>query len=193
MITAIILAAGESRRMGEPKMLMSWKKSTVLQTVITTLQAAGVSDILIITGGNKEKVEALIGKSAQTIFNEGYQQGGMLSSVQLGLSVKKLEAEAALICLGDQPQVEERTVRLVCESFREHPTKISVPSYQMRRGHPWLAPISYWDEILAMKAPLTPRDFLANNSHNIQYVEVETESILADLDTPDEYSKSVHD
>jgi len=193
MITAIVLAAGESKRMGQPKMLMPWKKSTVLQTVISSLQSAELIDILVVTGGAHEQVEVLIGKSAQTIFNEGYQKGGMLSSLQLGLSVKKLEAEAALICLGDQPQVEERTVRLICESFLQHPTKVSVPSYQMRRGHPWLAPLSYWEEIINMKAGLTPRDFLSGHAGDIHYVDVETPSIIADLDTPDDYLKSDYD
>ncbi len=117
MITAIILAAGESKRMGEPKMLMPWGKSTVLQTVISTFQASGVKDILVVTGGAHQQVEELIGRTVEIVFNENYQTGEMLSSIQLGLSVKKREASAALICLGDQPQVEERSVRSVCNAF----------------------------------------------------------------------------
>jgi molybdenum cofactor cytidylyltransferase len=74
MITAIILAAGESKRMGQPKMLMPWGKSTVLQTVISTVQAAGVADILVVTGGSRHQIEMLIGKSVQTVFNEEYEK-----------------------------------------------------------------------------------------------------------------------
>ena len=92
MITAIILAAGESKRMGEPKMLMPWGKSTVLQTVISTFQASGIKDILVVTGGAHQQVESLIGKTVETVFNENYQSGEMLSSIQLGLSVKMREA-----------------------------------------------------------------------------------------------------
>jgi molybdenum cofactor cytidylyltransferase len=76
MITAIILAAGESARMGEPKMLMPWGRSTVLQTVISTLQAADVRDILLVTGGARERVERLVGKTVQTIYNEDYKKAG---------------------------------------------------------------------------------------------------------------------
>lgn len=190
MITAIVLAAGESKRMGEPKMLMPWGKSTVLQTVISTLQSAGVKDILVVTGGAHQQVEALIGKTVETVFNEDYQNGEMLSSIQLGLTVKMREASAALICLGDQPQVEERSVRKICNAFLTSKSKIVVPSYQMQRGHPWLVARSVWDELLALKSPKTPRDFLRKNARSIQYVIVETQSVIADLDTPEDYLKS---
>ncbi|MHB8778035.1 MAG: nucleotidyltransferase family protein [Anaerolineales bacterium] len=187
MITAIILAAGESKRMGEPKMLMPWGKSTVLQTVISTFQASGIKDILVVTGGARQQIEVLIGKTVQTVFNEDYKNGEMLSSIQLGLSVKMREASAALICLGDQPQVEERSVRSICNAFLETKSQIVVPSYQMQRGHPWLVARSLWDELLAMKSPKTPRDFLKKHARTIHYVLVNTPSVIADLDTPEDY------
>lgn len=187
MITAIILAAGESKRMGEPKMLMPWGKSTVLQTVISTFQASGIKDILVVTGGARQQIEGLIGKTVQTVFNEDYKNGEMLSSIQLGLSVKMREASAALICLGDQPQVEERSVRSICNAFLETKSQIVVPSYQMQRGHPWLVARPLWDELLAMKSPKTPRDFLRKHARTIHYVLVNTPSVIADLDTPEDY------
>jgi molybdenum cofactor cytidylyltransferase len=190
MITAIILAAGESKRMGEPKMLMPWGKSTVLQTVISTFQAAGVKDILVVTGGAHQQVEMLIGKTVEIVFNENYQNGEMLSSIQLGLSVKMREASAALICLGDQPQVEERNVRKICNAFLANKPQIVVPSYQMHRGHPWLVARSLWDDLLTFKAPKTPRDFLKKYARAIHYVNVDTASVMADLDTPEDYLKS---
>lgn len=189
MITAIILAAGQSKRMGEPKMLMPWGKSTVLQTVISTFQSAGVEDILVVTGGARAQVEALIGKTVQTVFNEEYEKGEMLSSIQAGLSAKTREAGAALICLGDQPQVQERTVRRVCDAFMLNKSQLVVPSFEMQRGHPWLVARPLWDELRALKSPSTPRDFLKKHSRQIHYVEVDSPSILQDLDTPDDYTK----
>ena len=189
MITAIILAAGESKRMGEPKMLMPWGKSTVLQTVISTFQAAGINDILVVTGGARQQVESLIGKTVQTIFNEAYEKGEMLSSIQVGLSAKMREASAALICLGDQPQVKERSVRSICDAFLKNKSQIVAPSYQMQRGHPWLVAHPLWDELLKMKSPQTPRDFLKKNARKIHYVNVDTPSVLEDLDTPEDYLK----
>jgi molybdenum cofactor cytidylyltransferase len=189
MITAIILAAGESKRMGEPKMLMPWGKSTVLQTVISTFQAAGVNDILVVTGSAHEKIESLIGKTVQTIFNENYANGEMLSSIQLGLKEKMREASAALICLGDQPQVQIRTVQSVCEAFHNTKSKLIVPSYQMHRGHPWLVARPLWDELLKLRSPKSPRDFLNKHSRNIMYINVETSTVIEDLDTPEDYLK----
>ncbi len=86
MIAAIILAAGQSRRMGQPKMLLPWGKTTVLETVIATFRAADVDDILVVTGGDREQVESLVRDSARTVFNPGYAAGEMLRSVQTGLA-----------------------------------------------------------------------------------------------------------
>lgn len=190
MITAIILAAGESKRMGQPKMLMPWGKSTVLQTVISTFQTAGVDDILVVTGGSRREVEALIGKSVQTVFNEKYGQGEMLSSVQVGLAAKKMEARAALIGLGDQPQIQERSVQRILQEYNRTNAPLIVPSYQMHRGHPWLVAREFWDQILKMCPPESPRDFLNRHAHDIHYIELDTPSILQDLDTPEDYLKS---
>lgn len=189
MITAIILAAGESKRMGEPKMLMPWGKSTVLQTVISTFQTAGISDILVVTGGARRQVESLIGKTVQTIFNEDYEKGEMLSSIQVGLSAKMREASAALICLGDQPQVNERNVRNICDAFLKNKSLLVVPSYEMQRGHPWLIARSLWDELLEMKPPRTSRDFLKKHARKIHYINMDSPSVIEDLDTPEDYLK----
>ena len=189
MITAIILAAGESKRMGQPKMLMPWGKSTVLQTVISTVQAAGIADILVVTGGARSQIEMLIGKTVQTVFNEEYEKGEMLSSIQAGLTAKIREASAALICLGDQPQIKERSVRRVCDTFLASKSNIVAPSYDMHRGHPWLIARPLWDELLTIKSPHTPRDFLKKFARKINYVEVDTPSIIEDLDTPEDYLK----
>lgn len=189
MITSIVLAAGESKRMGEPKMLMPWGKSTVLQTVISTLQSSGVNDILVITGGARAQIESLVGKTVQTIFNKDYANKEMLTSIQLGLEAKMREASAALICLGDQPQIQERSVRAIIEAWNQTKSKIIIPSYEKQRGHPWLIAREYWDEILNMSADKSMRDFLKKHKDNIFYVNVDTPSILQDLDTPEDYLK----
>lgn len=190
MISAIVLAAGESKRMGQPKMLLPWGKSTVLQTVISTLQTAGVDDILVVTGGAHQPVDMLIGKSVQTVYNEHYAEGEMLSSLQAGLSVKKTEASAVLICLGDQPQLQVRSVQRILQTYKELQAPIIVPSYQLHRGHPWMVVRELWDEILKMRAPKTPRDFLNHHHKDILYLELDTPTILQDLDTKEDYLKS---
>ena len=119
-ISAIILAAGKSVRMGQQKMLMPWGNTTVLGKVIDTLQAAGIEDIVLVTN-SKIAPQVTIYKLRVT-FNDG---GEMLTSIQLGLQAQKPSAEATLICLGDQPQVEERSVRNVSDAFRQNKSSIS--------------------------------------------------------------------
>jgi molybdenum cofactor cytidylyltransferase len=191
MIAAIILAGGQSKRMGQPKMLLPWGKLTVLEHVITTFINAGLQDILVVTGGAREQVEqALEGYPVQKTHNEDHAAGEMLSSLQKGLKEIPNQAQAALIGLGDQPQVQEETVRLICETFQESKSSLIVPSFQMRRGHPWLVARPLWGEVLTLEPPATPRDFLNRHAGDIHYVDVETPSVLADLDTPEDYQRS---
>ncbi len=193
MISALILAAGQSKRMGQPKMLLPWGKTSVLGQVIEVVRAAGVEDILVITGGARREVERIVKQHAvRTAHNADYASGEMLSSLQTGLRAlrENASAEAALICLGDQPQVEERSVRAVVSRFVETGAGLIVPSYRMRRGHPWLAARPLWGEILQMQSLQSSRDFLNRHAVEIEYVMVDSPSILSDLDTPEDYLKS---
>ncbi len=191
MISAIILAAGQSRRMGQPKMLLQWGKLTVIEQVITTFSNAGIEDIVVVTGNARDRVEAATAPyPVRRIYNEDFVNGEMLSSLQCGLRAMSEQVQAALIGLGDQPQVQERIVRCVCKAYRESQPRLVVPSFQMRRGHPWLVARSLWEELLHMNPPESPRDFLRRHANEIHYVEVGTPSILTDLDTPEDYQKS---
>jgi molybdenum cofactor cytidylyltransferase len=191
MIPAIILAAGESKRMGQPKMLLPWGEVTVLGQVISTYQAAGVRDVLVVTGGAREQVDGIVRQhGARSVFNEQFTGGGMLSSLQYGLrflSQEEPEVEATLIGLGDQPQVQAGAVRRIWEAFEKQPARLIVPSFQMRRGHPWLVERTLWQELLELRPPQSPRDFLNWHAEEILYVEIDNSSILADLDTPQDY------
>lgn len=190
MITAVILAAGESKRMGQPKMLLPWGNEKVLTHVVNVFQNAGIEDILVVTGGAREQVERLLsGQRVRTVYNEAHAGGEMLSSVQCGIKSVARQTQAMLIGLGDQPQVREGSVRRVCEAFRESKSNLVVPSYRLRRGHPWLVAQPLWDELLEMKSPQSPRDFLNAHRNDIHYVEVDDPNILADLDTPEDYER----
>ena len=188
MITAIVLAAGQSKRMGEPKMLLPWGDTTVLEHVIHTLRSAGLEDILVVTGGNRDGVEALVQGSARAVFNPDYRKGEMISSLQVGL--REASGVAILVVLGDQPQVQKSTLELVYEVFFRTDSSIIVPSYNMRRGHPWIISKKHWGEILEMGMGDSLRDFLNRHADEIQYVDVDDPGILQDLDTPADYLKS---
>ncbi|MGB8983691.1 MAG: nucleotidyltransferase family protein [Anaerolineales bacterium] len=192
MISAIILAAGSSRRMGQPKMLLPWGKVTVIEHVIATFMDAGIQDILLVTGGAHEQVEeSTVHYPIRRIYNKDHAAGEMLSSLRCGLrALETTPADAALIGLGDQPQVEAQSVRSIRAAYHESRSRLIVPSFQRRRGHPWLVARPLWEELLAMQPPESPRDFLNKHANEIHYVDVNTPSILADLDTPEDYQRS---
>jgi molybdenum cofactor cytidylyltransferase len=198
-IAAILLAAGESRRMGQPKLLMHWGETSVLGQVVAMF-AAGLStdsstnyEILVVTGGARALVEAEVARLAlqypvRVVYNPEYVLGGMLSSIKAGLLALGQETRSALIGLGDQPQVREETVRHICTAFFQTESPIVIPSFQGRRGHPWLVTKPLWPELLALPSSTTPRQFLDAHSEQIEYV-LADESILQDLDTPEDYNR----
>jgi len=198
-ISVIILAAGESRRMGQPKLLLPWGETTVLGKVITTFAAGLVPvatdgwEIIVVTGAASRHVENLVlqlsnNYPVHTINNPDYANSGMLGSLQAGLRAVSSTGGAALIGLGDQPQVRPETIQSICAAYFQTGSSLVVPSFRQRRGHPWLASRSLWPEILALPATTTSRQFLNAHIKDIEYVPAD-ESILQDLDTPEEYGR----
>jgi molybdenum cofactor cytidylyltransferase len=188
--TALVLAAGLSRRMGRFKLTLPWGEHTVVGEVVATLEAAGLAKIVVVTGNGADEVSAaLAATSARCVHNAGYATGEMLGSIQTGLAAMGPAVQAALLCLGDQPQMEADTVRAVLAAGDVACWgKIVIPSYRMRAGHPILLPRWLWPEILACQGTL--RDVMAAHRDQTEYLTVQTPSILADLDTPEDYKTS---
>jgi molybdenum cofactor cytidylyltransferase len=196
VIAAVVVAAGESKRMGRPKLVMPWGETTVIGKVLTTLAVAGLDEIVVVTGGAHQEVEAALidmpfarNVILQTVYNPNFADGEMLSSIQVGLSHMKREDQAALLALGDQPQIQVEVIREVLKAYHAGGARLVVPSYQMRRGHPWLIDRSLWRIVLDMHSPMTMRDFLRQQQDEIGYVNVNTPAILTDLDTPEDYQR----
>jgi molybdenum cofactor cytidylyltransferase len=190
MIAAIVLAAGLSKRMGRFKLLLPWGERTVIGQVVAALESARFSQIVVVTGHRAGEVEAaLAGTAARMAFNPDYASGEMLSSIQAGLRAVGECVEAALLCLGDQPQIETATVQAVLAAGQESEwERIVIPSYRMRGGHPILLPAWLWPEIIACAGTL--RDVMAAHRDQTHYVAVDTPTVLADLDTPEEYANA---
>lgn len=191
IIGAVVLAAGMSRRMGQPKQLLPWGKTTVIGQVVNVLQAAQVAQIVVVTGKSREQVEqTLKNTSAQCVFNPRYETSEMLTSLKVGISRLHDEIQAVLVVLGDQPQIQVSVVQGLIEQYRLGKGLLIVPSYQMRRGHPWLVDRSLWQEILQMDDEReSMRNFLNHHAQDIVYYLVGTPSILTDMDTPEDYQQ----
>ena len=192
MIAAIVLAAGLSRRMGRPKLSLPWRDTTVIGQVVAVLSAAGVDEILVVTGGARQEIEnALSATSARLVFNLRFEASEMIDSLQVGLAQLSPSVEAALVALGDEPQIRSPVVQAVLQAYQERPCGLIVPSYQMKRGHPWLVDRILWDELSQISPPETLRDFLGRHAADIRYLPVSTDTILRDLDTPDDYTREM--
>jgi molybdenum cofactor cytidylyltransferase len=188
IIGAVVLAAGESKRMGKPKLVLPWKDTTVVGQVVETLFSAGIHDVTIVTGGHRDLVEnALSSTPVRLVHNQNFHNDNMLESVKVGIKSLPEDNQAILIVLADQPRVKERTIRSICNEYHIGTFPIVFPSWNMRRGHPWLLDRSYFDELLAMEEGLTLRDFLKYHTDVIHYLEVDDPSILQDIDTLEQY------
>jgi molybdenum cofactor cytidylyltransferase len=191
LIAAVVAAAGRSTRMGEPKQLLPWGEHTVLGTVARNLDAAGAAPVLCVVGHRADEMSAALGDApAQLLPNPDYLQGEMLSSYQVG--VRHLLSLGTpflgtLLALGDQPHVPVAVIRQVIEAARTSPDKIVMPSYEMRRGHPFYFPARLWPELLALTFEETLRVVTQRNQAAIIYVNVDTDAILRDMDTPADY------
>jgi len=193
-ISAVVPAAGLSSRMGGPlpKPLLPWGSSTVIETVVSTLLAAAVDEVIVVTGHRADEIEArLAGYAVRCVRNPHYARGGMLSSIQAGLRAADSETAAALLALADQPQMEVGVARQVVQAFRAGDGHgLIVPSYALRRGHPITLPRRLWPEILALHAGDSLRSVIQRHASEIEYLAVNTPSVLADLDTPEQYAIS---
>ena len=190
MISAIVLAAGQSKRMGSPKINLPWGERTVLGQVLSTLLKAQVGEIILVTGAYAVfGVDDLLNQGIKQVPNPDYVSGEMLSSFQVGLQAAADDSQAALLALGDQPQMELGVVQEVVHTYTLSQPPILIPSYHLRRGHPGVISRRLWDEILSMKPPATMRDFLHVHAEEIQYLEVATATVLQDLDTPEDYQR----
>ena len=189
-IAALILAAGMSQRMGQPKMVLPWGDETIIEHVASQVLGAGLKDVTIVVGGSREKVEAALrGKPVRFVFNPSYLDGEMLHSLQAGLRALPDGCQAALVVLGDMPRIKMDVIREVLLEYQRTEAALVIPSYRMRRGHPWLIDRELWSELLALAPPLTVRDFIDRNRLRVRYVTVEDETVLADLDTPEDYHR----
>lgn len=190
MIAAVLLAAGQSQRMGRPKMILPWKNGeTIIVHVARVFVEAGADPVVIVTGADRELVEgALEGLPIRFVHNPDYSAGGMLSSVQAGLaSLTMPEIEAAAVAPGDIPFLMPETVRALLERWRARPYPLLAPSYERRRGHPMLLARAEWPGVMAVERGKTMRDFFRARAEEIEYLVVDDPGVLADIDTPGEY------
>jgi molybdenum cofactor cytidylyltransferase len=201
-IWAVVLAAGESTRMGTQKLLLPFGETTIIGAVVRTAAASRVEGTMVVLGADREEVRREVedaietagqgrgdGRAAEITFaiNENYRLG-MLTSIQAGLRALPEGATAAVVMLGDQPFLPPRVVERVIAAYETGRPGIVIPTFQGRRGHPVLIDLGYKDEVLGIEPLDGLRALMRAHSGDILEVDVGDANILRDLDTPEDYA-----
>jgi molybdenum cofactor cytidylyltransferase len=187
MLSAILLAAGESKRMGKPKQLMPLGKHTLLEQAIDNLLDSSVDETIVVVGHQAEEIaKAIAGRPVKIVINPDYRQG-MSTSIIAGLILADPRSQAVMLALGDQPLVASRTINQLIEAFNSHNKGIAVPTYQGRRGHPIIFGIRYKAELLKLKGDIGGREIIRDHPDDVLMVPVDSESVVSDIDTREDY------
>ncbi|MBA7641465.1 Nicotine blue oxidoreductase [subsurface metagenome] len=188
MISAILLAAGESKRMGELKQLMPFgQNTTIVEQAIDNLLSAAVNEVIVVVGYRAEEViKSIVGKPVKIAINPNYRQG-MSTSIIAGLNLVDSRAQAVMLTLGDQPLINSQTVNRLIEEFHNHDRGIAIPTYQGRRGHPIIFAIKYKEKLLELKSDIGGRQIVKDHPDDILEVAVNAGGIITDIDTISDY------
>lgn len=196
MIIAIILAAGESRRMGQPKALLPIDGMTFIERIVSAFQSTPIARTIVVLGHNAEEMQRHIRDlPVDIVVNEAYKRGQLSSLIaairEIQSSSYAENVDGILVHLVDHPYVNVDLVGLMIEKFYATKKWIVVPRYHGRRGHPVLFSRSLFAELLA--APLDQGAKSVVHGHRDETLEVDTEEegITIDIDTPDAYQKYV--
>jgi len=187
MISAILLAAGESKRMGKPKQLMPFGQNTVVEQVIDNLLSSVVNEVIVVVGYRAEEViKSIVGKPVKIAINPNYQQG-MSTSIIAGLNLVDSRAQAVMLALGDQPLISSQTINRLIAEFYNHDKGIATPAYQGGRGHPIIFAIKYKEKLLELKGDIGGRQIVKDHLNDILEVAVNAGGIITDIDTISDY------
>jgi molybdenum cofactor cytidylyltransferase len=181
----IILAAGESSRMGSPKALLEFRGETFLDRLIGCLEAQ-CSPVIVVLGHTPEVIRAGVrvpGK-AEFVLNPQYQLG-QFSSLQCGLRAVPADAEGVIFTPVDHPTIEVATVRRLLATG----APIAIPQYLGRHGHPVLFTRAFIAEIQALPPQERARTVLHRHTNQIRYIDVPDAGILDDIDDPEAYQR----
>jgi molybdenum cofactor cytidylyltransferase len=189
MICAIVLAAGESRRMGSQKLLLPFGGTTVIGHIVNELLCSVVDTVIVVVGHDGDRVaEELSGRSVSIATNPDYK-AGMLSSVRCGLEALPQQCEGIMVALGDQPAITSALVDGMIRLFVSTDKGILVPLYRGKRGHPILFSVGYRDEILERHDDVGLRGLLHANPDDVFELDVPTSAVLSDMDYPEDYRR----
>ncbi len=199
-VSALVLAAGSSQRMGTPKALLEIDDQTFLERIVERLLEGGVSRVVVVTGGDhaeeiEEAVKAIIAKEVESrvaLLHNRDPEEGPVSSVRVGIRSEQSRVEGVLIHPVDIPRLESDDVSAILSTAEAMPEADAViPSVEHRRGHPLFLRIPAALKLLDVDSPATVRELLRLPDISIEYVLRENRGLLKDIDTPEDYHSDI--
>jgi molybdenum cofactor cytidylyltransferase len=186
MIAALILAAGESRRMGSPKALIPYHGLTFVEHLLAATRLPRIGETRVVLGAGAEEIRARLPvKDSQIVINDAWESGP-LTSIQAGLrSLPEEGVEAALICPVDHPLVTLRLIGAIVAAFDRSGKAIVLPTYLGRRGHPVLFASRLFSELMGAPLDVGARAVVRAHRGEIEEVPTEEEGVVLNLNDPE--------
>ena len=189
MISAILLAAGESRRMRQFKQLLLLGEKTFVEHCVENLLASRVDEIIVVTGHRESEVRAAVAtRTVRFVHNTGYR-AGMASSIKCGVRAVPDGSRACLIALVDQPQIGPNVIDQLIDVYENARPRITIPTFGGKGGHPIILDLSLKQEILEMDQSIGLRQVISAHSSEIARVEVFSPDVVEDCDLPEDYDR----
>lgn len=185
MIAAIVLAAGKSERMGQPKALLTYRGVTFLDRILLAIENSEISETIVVVGHNREEIASQV-RLGVVVSNPDYESG-MVTSLKVGIRALPDEASGAAIFLVDHPMIDEKTINALVSRFE--PGVIIAPVYDGRRGHPVLFSRTVLYEILELPDTIGANAVVRRKPDRVIEVLVDEPGILLDIDTPEELKR----
>jgi molybdenum cofactor cytidylyltransferase len=183
----LILAAGESRRMGSPKALLRYGNETFLDRLVGVF-AARCEPVIVVLGAAADEIRARAVRPAAFVVNANYTRG-QTTSMQCGLRAVPAEADGVLFTLVDHPAVTAETIDALTGPAIAPGPLLRVPRFQGRRGHPiWFGRLLI-AEFLALPETAAARDLVRAHAGETEFVDTGDPGILADIDDPEAYRR----
>jgi len=191
VISAILLGAGESKRMGVDKLSLPWESKTVLEHCFEALLRSEAKEVIVVLGIRNKKLKGLFRKpKVKTVVNPFFNRG-MSTSIRKGLQAIHPDCRGILIALGDQPLLKTRTINGLIHAFEKGKRGIIVPSFRGRRGHPVIFHRRYEKELLDLKGDVGGRSIIERHPEDVRLVPVKSIGVVKDVDTWQDYKNQL--
>ena len=190
MITAILLAAGQSKRLrGENKLTKLFKGKPLINHILFSLIKSKVNNIVIVLGYEhlKIKTKLLKSKKINFVINKNYKKG-MSSSIKTGLKKLPKNNKGFLIVLGDMPNITKTTINKICLSITRSDKEIILPKFKNRTGNPIGFKQSMIKNIYKIKGDRGAKNIIKKNNKKIKFLNINSKSILTNLNTKRNFS-----